>query len=106
MRVNLIYHHHSGEISAQFKLTDPEEAAFSLGIGATPEGARNALTDWINVESDENGKNYRINREKPYVYLFKKKKDGSIVSLNKAINIQEEWPDAPGSAISTRSYEW
>jgi hypothetical protein len=104
MHVNLTYQHWSGEIIIRFNLTHPNEEAFGFGFGSTPEEAKAEMVGLFTKESEAHDKSYKIDNQKPYLYLFKKNKDGAQTISSHAINVVEVFRDtkpAPANSITT-----
>ena len=109
MHVGLTYHHWSGEISIDFRLTYKDEEAFGFGIGSTPELAKENMKGWFTKDSEVHGKRYKINNSEPYICLIKKKVDGSQIITREPINIHNAFKDlapAPAESITVTSYDW
>ncbi len=106
MTINFIYHHNSGEISYSF-MPDKNEEAIRIGFGVTCEEAERELElrDWLNKESLLN-KQYKYNKEKPFIALMKKRTDDKLVKTDKCINALENYPPGAPNQITQRTVDF
>jgi hypothetical protein len=98
MKLDLIYNHGSEDILIRFVLYENEEA-FCVGFGKTAEEARADVKGWIGKESEVLKRSFRAEKDKPFIALLKKKKDGVVIKTSEPINLLEVFRDVvPGNS--------